>query len=60
MIKKFAIYFITFTSISLLLNLIFEIFIETSIFASVFGGIIFAGFLVLIQQNKEKSSNEKT
>ena len=55
MIKKFAIYFITFTSISLLLNLLFENFIGKSIFTSVFGGEIFAGFLVLIQRKKESS-----
>ncbi|MDX1830507.1 MAG: hypothetical protein R3342_13285 [Lutibacter sp.] len=55
MIKKFAIYFIPFTLISLLLNLIFENFIGKSIFASVLGGIIFAGLMVLIQRKNEQS-----
>jgi len=54
MIKKFTIYFITFTSISLLLNLIFDNFIGKSIFASLFGGIIYAGFMVLIQRKNKQ------
>ena len=55
MIKKFTIYCSIFTAISLLLNLIFENFIEKAIFASVIGGIVFAGLMVLIQRkNKQK------
>ena len=53
MIKKFAIYFISFTSISLILNFIFENFIGKSISASVIGGLIFAGFMILVQKKKE-------
>lgn len=50
MIKKFAFYFSIFTSISLLLNLIFENFIEKAIIISLVGGIVFAGLMVLIQR----------
>ncbi len=55
MIKKFAIYFISFTSISLLLNFIFDNFFGKSISASVIGGIIFAGFMILVPKKKEQS-----
>jgi len=55
MIKKFAIYFISFTSISLLLNFIFDNFFGKSISASVIGGIFFAGFMILVPKKKEQS-----